>query len=126
MAGPRLPNQQITLYRRYRLQDSGKKFLADDISNSFSYFFPRKQVLTFHANCLQWTQFALKISISGENKKKKKKIKTNHKLSSVEFAQRVTVVKVNATLFYPCTHWVLHEVSRFFFLRKYYYHYYNC
>ena len=35
------------------------KFSVDYILKHFSYFFfPRKQVLTFHANCLQWRQFA--------------------------------------------------------------------
>ena len=35
------------------------KFSTDYILKHFSYFFfPRKQVLTFHANCLQWRQFA--------------------------------------------------------------------
>ena len=33
------------------------KFSAADILKYFSYF-PRKQILTFHANCLQWRQFA--------------------------------------------------------------------
>ena len=45
------------------------KFPADDILKCFPYFFPRKQDLTFHANCLQ---FSGKISpnlSSGEAKK---------------------------------------------------------
>ena len=35
---------------------------ADDKLNIFIIIFPRKQDLTFHANCLQWR-------FSGENKK---------------------------------------------------------
>ena len=35
-----------------------KKKSADDILKYFFLIFPRKQDLTFHANCLQWRQFA--------------------------------------------------------------------
>ena len=34
------------------------EILADDILKDVSYLFFRKQDLTFHANCLQWRQFA--------------------------------------------------------------------
>ena len=38
------------------------KFSADDILKYFSYFFPEKKKITFHANCLQlWRQFARNI-----------------------------------------------------------------
>ena len=36
------------------------KISADNILRYFSYY-PRKQVLTFHANCLHWRQFAWNI-----------------------------------------------------------------
>ena len=39
------------------------KFSADEVLKYISYF-PRKQVLTFHANCLQWRQFAWNVKFS--------------------------------------------------------------
>ena len=47
----------------------------------YFYYFPRKQDLTFYANCLHWMK--CQILFSGENKK------TIINLSSAENAQRV-------------------------------------
>ena len=58
------------------------KFSADD-TNIF-LIFPRKQVLTFHANCLQWRQFAWTVIFCFLRKNKK----TIISLSSAELAQR--------------------------------------
>ena len=40
------------------------KFSVEDILNLFFKFFFRKQVLTFHANCLQWRNHKENISLS--------------------------------------------------------------
>ena len=67
------------------------KFSADDILKYFFLIFPRKQDLTFHANCLLKCQ----ILFSGKNKK------NIINLSSAENAQRVVKVsgKGQAILF---------------------------
>ena len=48
------------------------KVSADDkITEIFFLIFPRKQVLTFHANCLQWRQFAWKVKSCFLGKRRK-------------------------------------------------------
>ena len=56
----------------------------------FFLIFPRKQNLTFHANCLQWRQFAWNVKFCYLGKIRKNIIS----LSSAELAKRVVKVKV--------------------------------
>ena len=66
------------------------KSSADNILKCFFLIFLRKQDLIFHANCLQWRQFAWDVNcLLG------KIIKTIINLSSAELAQRVVKVNLN-------------------------------
>ena len=78
-----IPGQQCFAIKHLALW---VKFTGDNILKYFFLIFPRKQDLTFYANCLHWRQFAwnVKSSFLGKN------IST---LSSVEFAHRVVKVK---------------------------------
>ena len=60
--------------------------------------FPRKQVLTFHENCLQWRQFAGNVKNSFLGKIKK----IYMKLSSAKLAQRMVKVKRISLFYYLC------------------------
>ena len=71
------------------------KFSADDILKYF-LLFPRKQDLTFDANCLHWRHLAWTVKACFLGGKKKKNI-TN--LSSAESVQGV--VKVNKPIWLP-------------------------
>ena len=66
---------------------------------SILYFFPpRKQVLTFHANCLHWRQFAWKVKSCFLGKIRKNIIS----LLPIELAQRVVKVKQLGSQWGPC------------------------
>ena len=71
------------------LNTLGRSFGRLHIEISFFFIFPRKQDLTFHANCLHWRKFAWKceILLSGKNKK-------NTNFLSAEWAKRVVKIKV--------------------------------
>ena len=66
--------------------------LADDILKYVVCFFPRKMILTFHADCLQWRQFTGKVKsrFLGKNK-------IYHNFLSAELAFRVVKDEIRQT-----------------------------
>ena len=67
------------------------KIFSRQHTEIFFLFFPNKQDLTFHANCLQWSQFAWNIKSCFLGKIRKNIIS----LWSAELAKRVVKVKDN-------------------------------
>ena len=79
---------------------------ADDKLVVFFLIFPRKQDLTFHANCLQWICMKCQILYTGKNKKKNI---TN--LSSAEnfapSAKSLTIIRLCNCCCTDCKTWML-------------------
>ena len=61
---------------KFNLDHSLGQFSRQQIDDIF-LIFPRKQDLTFYANCLQWRQFAWNVYFCFLHKKKKKNISQN-------------------------------------------------